>query len=122
MSLFAEEVREVIEVVKTDNEYLTVHTTSFYRSFCSVLEDEHLEDVPLIKDNTSGLDLVRQGVIGRLAPFDTPYGYRPIVYADWTASGRGHKAVEEFICAEVLPLYGNTHTVRLILFIFLLLL
>lgn len=40
----------------------------------------------------------------------TPYGIKPMVYADWTASGRPHQAVEDVVANGVLPLYGNTHT------------
>jgi hypothetical protein len=113
MAMFAEEISEA--VTEEYSEYRTVQVTSFYRSFCAVLEVEHVDSAPLLDDNhshMSGLDLVRNGVIGRLHPFDTPYGIRPIVYADWTASGRGHRAVEEYLNLEVLPLYGNTHTVN----------
>lgn len=107
-------------VVRTEtSEYRSVSITSSYRCFTAVLEDEQLDDAPSIKDDlpqddlphSTSLDLVRTGVIGRLEPFDSPFGIRPIVYADWTASGRGHKAVEDFLNVEVLPLYGNTHTV-----------
>jgi len=35
---------------------------------------------------------------------------RPIVYTDWTASGRAHAAVESYVTREVLPFYANTHT------------
>ena len=35
---------------------------------------------------------------------------RPIVYADWTASGRAHRAVEDHVTTQVLPFYANTHT------------
>ncbi|CAD7938980.1 unnamed protein product [Amoebophrya sp. A120] len=34
----------------------------------------------------------------------------PIVYTDFTASGRGLKTIEDQITATVLPTYGNTHT------------
>ncbi|WP_430513847.1 aminotransferase class V-fold PLP-dependent enzyme [Pannonibacter phragmitetus] len=38
------------------------------------------------------------------------FGPRKITYADYTASGRALRQVEEFILTEVLPYYANSHT------------
>ncbi len=39
-----------------------------------------------------------------------PFGEIPLLYADYTASGRALGAVEKAIQEQVLPLYANTHT------------
>ncbi|HYZ82344.1 MAG TPA: aminotransferase class V-fold PLP-dependent enzyme [Solirubrobacteraceae bacterium] len=39
-----------------------------------------------------------------------PFGSRRMVYADATASARAVGFIEDFIRAQVLPMYGNTHT------------
>ena len=52
----------------------------------------------------------RQGIIGRGQTFDSPFGEKEIIYADWTASGRAYQPIEELIQKEVMPFIGNTHT------------
>jgi selenocysteine lyase/cysteine desulfurase len=57
----------------------------------------------------AGLDWLRKDVIGRNMPIRTPYGTRPLVYADFTASGRGLRSIENYI-QLILQYYANTHT------------
>jgi selenocysteine lyase/cysteine desulfurase len=52
----------------------------------------------------------RDNVIGIDQQFDTPYGVKKIVYADWTASGRLYRPIEEKLMNEIAPFVGNTHT------------
>lgn len=56
------------------------------------------------------IDRIRAGVIGQYQPFTTPFGSRPLVYADYTASGRSLDFIEDYIRELVLPCYANTHT------------
>ncbi|TMW63040.1 hypothetical protein Poli38472_005658 [Pythium oligandrum] len=53
---------------------------------------------------------INANIIGRNRVFDSPYGMRAILYADYTASGRALDFVEDYIREEVMPHYGNTHT------------
>ncbi|MEL6894226.1 MAG: aminotransferase class V-fold PLP-dependent enzyme, partial [Actinomycetota bacterium] len=41
---------------------------------------------------------------------DGPFGPRPVVYADYTASGRSLSFIEDYLRDTVLPRYANTHT------------
>jgi selenocysteine lyase/cysteine desulfurase len=52
----------------------------------------------------------REHIIGHRHPVQTPYGQRPLVYADWVASGRLYRPIEERILNEFGPLVGNTHS------------
>lgn len=56
------------------------------------------------------IDSIRNAVIGARRPLNTPFGTRPLVYADYTASGRGLAFIEDYIRDHVLPWYANTHT------------
>jgi selenocysteine lyase/cysteine desulfurase len=40
----------------------------------------------------------------------TAFGYKPLVYCDYTASGRGIQVIEDYIQEEILPVYANTHS------------
>ena len=56
------------------------------------------------------LDNIREGV--KPARFESPFGgYVDLLYADHTASGQPHSMIESFVSNEVLPWYGNTHSV-----------
>lgn len=51
-----------------------------------------------------------QGVIGEGVPVDGGFGAKPLIYADYVASGRALRPIETFIMEEVLPYYANSHT------------
>ncbi|RNF34620.1 aminotransferase class V-fold PLP-dependent enzyme [Paracoccus methylarcula] len=51
-----------------------------------------------------------EGLIGRDAVISGPFGPRRLIYADYVASGRALRQVEETIIEEVLPWYANSHT------------
>jgi selenocysteine lyase/cysteine desulfurase len=50
------------------------------------------------------------GLIGKDAVVDGPFGQKPLVYADYVASGRALMQVERFVLEQVLPYYANSHT------------
>jgi len=53
---------------------------------------------------------IRSAVIGERRTIETPFGGRPLIYADYVASGRALSFIEDAIREVVLPLYANTHT------------
>lgn len=52
----------------------------------------------------------RRNTIGHDAEYDTPFGRQKLIYADWIASGRLYKPIEERLSYEIGPFIGNTHT------------
>jgi selenocysteine lyase/cysteine desulfurase len=56
------------------------------------------------------VETIRNSIIGDDSVLDGPYGPRRVTYADYTASGRSLTFIEDYIRANVLPLYANTHT------------
>lgn len=52
----------------------------------------------------------RKNIIGIDQDFNTPFGNRKIVYADWIASGRLYRPIEEKIINQFGPFVGNTHS------------
>lgn len=54
---------------------------------------------------------IREGLFGSDTNFLGPFGRLPLTYCDYIASGRSLKFIEDFLSTQVLPFYGNTHTV-----------
>ncbi len=52
----------------------------------------------------------RNNIVGIRQTFQSPYGRKKILYADWTASGRLYKPIEQKLLKEFGPFVGNTHT------------
>lgn len=52
----------------------------------------------------------REQIIGSDVSFDTPYGLKKMIYADWAASGRLYQPIENKMQQEIGPYVANTHT------------
>lgn len=53
----------------------------------------------------------RANIIGNDITITTPYNTaQKIVYADWTASGRCYRPIEQMMMDEIMPFVANTHT------------
>ena len=52
----------------------------------------------------------RENIVGIDAYFESPYGKKKIIYADWTASGRLYRPIEEKLLNKIGPFVANTHT------------
>lgn len=52
----------------------------------------------------------RNNIIGQNQLFESPIGQHRIVYADWTASGRLYRPIEDKILQDFGPFVANTHT------------
>jgi hypothetical protein len=61
-------------------------------------------------DSENLFNLIASSEIGKDEKFLSPFGFRKLLYCDYTASGRSLSFIEDFIRSEVLPDYGNTHT------------
>ena len=53
---------------------------------------------------------LRDGVIGENVMIPGLFGDVALIYADYVASGRAMRQVEEYISTRVLPYYANSHT------------
>ncbi|MBT0780475.1 aminotransferase class V-fold PLP-dependent enzyme [Paracoccus sp. pheM1] len=56
------------------------------------------------------MQVIHDGVIGRDAMIDGPFGPRRMIYADYIASGRALRPIEDWVMENVLPWYANSHT------------
>src|ERR1041384_5033369 len=51
-----------------------------------------------------------ESIIGRRKSFESRFGTKEVIYADWTASGRAFRPIEDYLQNEILPFVANTHT------------
>jgi selenocysteine lyase/cysteine desulfurase len=51
-----------------------------------------------------------QSIIGKGRVVEGPRGPQPLLYADYAASGRALREIEDFVLEHVLPVYANPHT------------
>ncbi|MGA2823856.1 MAG: hypothetical protein ABSE72_10070, partial [Bacteroidales bacterium] len=52
----------------------------------------------------------RENTIGYNHRYQTPYGQKTMLYADWIASGRLYLPIEKTMINSIGPFIGNTHT------------
>lgn len=52
----------------------------------------------------------RDNIIGIDTKFNTSYGEKKIIYADWIASGRLYSPIEKAMVKKIAPMVGNTHS------------
>jgi selenocysteine lyase/cysteine desulfurase len=63
-----------------------------------------------MKSLESYFEKFRNNIIGFDATIETPYGQKPLVYADWIASGRLYAPIEKQMVETVGPMVANTHS------------
>jgi len=71
------------------------------------LQSSHLKTKNSLEDY---FRTFRENIVGVDQSFQSPYGERKIIYADWTASGRLYRPIEEKLLNEIGPFVANTHT------------
>lgn len=69
-----------------------------------------IEAPQLSKELETYFSKFRQHIVGIDQTFKSPYGEMPIVYTDWTASGRLYRPIEDKLLNEFGPFVANTHT------------
>lgn len=65
---------------------------------------------PVTKNLEAYFEPIRRNIVGMGQTFESPYGIKEIVYADWIASGRLYRPIEERLLHEIGPYVANTHT------------
>ncbi len=56
------------------------------------------------------LEYIRSNVTGNDHTVKTPFGEKPLLYSDWTATGKPVKFIEDYLATQVYPSYANTHS------------
>jgi len=80
------------------------------RSLENAVASSPLERFRAILERPDLVSYLREGLIGEGVTIPGPFGDIPLLYADYVASGRALRQVEEFILENILPFYANSHT------------
>lgn len=75
-----------------------------------MFQETTLADFAASLQNEDQIAHLRAGLIGEGAPFNGPFGPQKLIYADYVASGRAMRQVEDFVQEKILPYYANSHT------------
>lgn len=82
----------------------------FRHALTKLMQLEHMCPAPGELNMNTLIQKIRDNVIGQYWAISTPFGEKPLIYADYTASGRSLSFIEDMIREQVLPFYANTHT------------
>ena len=67
-------------------------------------------DDPMMFERPVSVPDLRRGLIGSKLQIDGPFGHKPLIYADYTATGRALDQVEDWLRVHALPYFANPHT------------
>jgi len=70
----------------------------------------HLQNEPKQNNLETYFETYRNQTIGIDYQFNSIYGIQNLLYADWVASGRLYRPIEDIICNKIGPLMANTHS------------
>jgi len=68
------------------------------------------EEMEIGSELSQYFDKFRENIVGIDATFNSPFGTQKVIYADWIASGRIYKPIEDRLLHFFGPMVGNTHS------------
>ena len=76
--------------------------------------DKKTREKALSQNKQQLLATIRDSIVGSSEDTltNTVYGEKPLVYADYTASGKSLSFIEEYIKTQILSVYANTHSMQ----------
>ncbi|AOZ94751.1 selenocysteine lyase [Paenibacillus crassostreae] len=72
--------------------------------------DDYVENIDSISSLEQYFNSFRSQTVGIDYSFQSPYGKKQLIYADWAASGRLYRPIESCIMDSFGPYMANTHT------------
>ena len=82
----------------------------FSESNCIIDQTEEIKCTDKKRSLEIFFSQFRKNIIGNRQTFESPFGKKQIIYADWTASGRAYQSIEDCIQKKIMPFVANTHT------------